>query len=571
MTSASKAASQSAAFERAFLSLSDEEWKGEPAAVNALLMERQREFEAEDEEEAPAPAFTSIDAVEQWLAKQPKHKRPDIDRALAARLALRLAPRFAAETPNDLCQAFRGHALAFGAIVGVEPSAFADRHAAYFEGQPVTRGSARSIAELAVNSAVGALCSGALPIREPWQELFWERLSDDIAALEAGRAARQLALDPIVLFDDAAADDWHGHKLNWLADDPNARVWSDWFDERLDGGPQSPAFEHAFLSLTPDDWEQAPETINALLAKRMDEFEAGETDQPDPADPVDDDTPPEMPPQDPRGLAVEIGPDGKVRLQDVRATDNLLDDPSVARIVERVLRRADALATRCRPMNSASNLLPKLDELRALLKAGGNAFATQPDRFDVWEAINGLRIYLDSDLKATAKKDVDRITLDSHVRDDLQALVNNLNLLANHMPEGPDWDDGCRNPIPQTTRQDQREVIEKLNSAALEDGIIDEELADANQRMIENSNGEGATEAGQLTTAEKTQKNIFARMFEWLSEAHDKVEKGEKIAKTAVRLVEWINKNLPMAQAFLEKASHRLLDVLNWLMNLPWP
>ena len=112
--------------------------------------------------------------------------------------------------------------------------------------------SARSAADSAADSAAAA----------------WQAVDADVARLTAG--IDHPALLAIPLWPDGPpqglAENWPILRDALLADDPLWRVWTDWYQDRLDGRPMNVALEVEKALIPDDDWKQDPAHVNPIIA-----------------------------------------------------------------------------------------------------------------------------------------------------------------------------------------------------------------------------------------------------------------------------------------------------------------
>ncbi|HET7410584.1 MAG TPA: hypothetical protein VFJ13_10320, partial [Paracoccaceae bacterium] len=115
---------------------------------------------------------------------------------------------------------------------------------------------------------------------------IWAAISTDAIAL--GNAVSFHALSATLLWPNEAAGDapgaaarnstpdwaaraWNTLKADLLAANEGWEVWTDWYDDRLEGrfGPQ--ALELARATIPDEDWEKGPAHVNAIIRRQIEE------------------------------------------------------------------------------------------------------------------------------------------------------------------------------------------------------------------------------------------------------------------------------------------------------------
>ena len=246
------------------------------------------------------PEINDQESLGVWL----KTQSPQVAAAIAARVALRLAPywshdaakagdtkggsaflawksaifrasalaRVSAKYPN------RANELCAAAIVAAERAA-----AAHFYGELALGAAAYAVAYAAAVADAGALNSAfAAPV--PFAAA---------APFAASYATAAAAADPAVRMEirfDAAALQrlgtggladlplWWESPPDWWTNDWESLkaalpsdwdVWIEWYEERLRGGSSGEAYEFVFASVPPDVWDKGPAAANAWIREHL--------------------------------------------------------------------------------------------------------------------------------------------------------------------------------------------------------------------------------------------------------------------------------------------------------------
>ena len=212
------------------------------------------------------------------MAKYPAHETE-----LATRVA---TAAFVAVGPNDVT-ALTANAAAQAARAAALPDAFtaAARAAAY------AAAAADASAEVAILPGPSDTAT------------FWSAVSDDATRVEEGVAASDIAGSPLwqrqrfhyQFFGpddirdhfnrspvaelvneqpDQLQSSWQELKAALLAAKQDWDVWTDWYDDRLDGRVRNEERELAYVRIDDALWKQGPAIVNAEIKRRIEEHTA---------------------------------------------------------------------------------------------------------------------------------------------------------------------------------------------------------------------------------------------------------------------------------------------------------
>jgi hypothetical protein len=277
-----------------------DEWL-DPAPPPQATLERQ-ELEATGRAGAQGRATLSVsfadkEAVLEWLNGQPE----DAVVAFAARAALRVLPtmRFGSvggpvrlATRAPVLRAFRAVATAWA--VAAYPQARTDLNNAArdalsglgdIRAQPPIRAAVYAAATAAgagnvaiqhAATVIGyALDAAAAGGRDPFQSLLHALAVD--AGLLSGRYSpvtiANSQLWPGKYVPVSIGDAWMELRDGLLAANEKWEVWTNWYEQRLDGDTPDPNLEIAKVILDHDFWEQDPNEVNARLNEMIEERE----------------------------------------------------------------------------------------------------------------------------------------------------------------------------------------------------------------------------------------------------------------------------------------------------------
>ncbi len=115
---------------------------------------------------------------------------------------------------------------------------------------------------------------------------FWRALGRDTDALEDGIAPEDLAGRSLWIAEgpeerpEIVDDSWLRLRSRLLDADPGWRVWTDWYQARLDGAPSNEALEVARALIPNEVWREGPKAVNAEIARLIEEHTPKRPDLP---------------------------------------------------------------------------------------------------------------------------------------------------------------------------------------------------------------------------------------------------------------------------------------------------
>jgi hypothetical protein len=151
------------------------------------------------------------------------------------------------------------------AAQSIEGAPYTQRSAAYAAGA-CNDDNAREFAATAANYAIEALSFS----KQSFEDML------DACSIDADMLDQRTS--PVTLANaqlwprrppDWFADDWEELKQALLADDNVWWVWTDWYDDRLNGRPGSQTLELARASIADERWEQEPALLNAHIQELL--------------------------------------------------------------------------------------------------------------------------------------------------------------------------------------------------------------------------------------------------------------------------------------------------------------
>jgi hypothetical protein len=288
--------------EVAYLNLPDKLWAQGPVAVNKEIVRRIEAHEAPPRPipqpgNKPAVDFSNPEDVKRWLSDKPN----DIAVLFAARAALRVAPALvdalgplgggASRVAKNLILAvFR--ALAAPWVAGqyttrnVELRAAAKAAAAAGYAASASYVTATVSAYRASVSGVSSAAYAAAAYAGYASAAGFATVSaaaddvtdDAVSAIDAdlvdqGVSTAVLASQPLWLpqVPAWALDAWGRLEQALLKDNPDWRVWTDWYRARLEGGPADEVLEVARVMIAEEIWEQGARAVNAEIARLIED------------------------------------------------------------------------------------------------------------------------------------------------------------------------------------------------------------------------------------------------------------------------------------------------------------
>ena len=255
-------------------------------------------------QEGPLVEIINTFELGQWLRKQPR----EVSVAFAARAALRVLP----DAQDTQIGAFRDDFYAaivlpvFRAMVvswaaakypahkpKITVAAYAEngaRFAAYAAGNDAAHAGAVAArdtafaayyalhmdatgAEHAATYAASAFAYADAASAADALTMFWSAVSFDATGVEEGAAASDIARSPLW---PEGQPDWlqslwqkmkawlHAAKQDW-------EVWTNWYDDRLEGHVRDEKRELAYVRIEEALWNQGPAIVNAEIKRRIEE------------------------------------------------------------------------------------------------------------------------------------------------------------------------------------------------------------------------------------------------------------------------------------------------------------
>ncbi len=362
---------------------------------------------------------------------------------------------------------------------------------------------------------------------------------------------------------------WAEFKEELLEHDPNWSYWTDWYDARLKGGPQSQAFEKALLTLTNEEWEKDPAEINAQLSALKKEFEREQTEaqsEPENTAPTIDD----IPAQDRQGAIIIESDNGVLDLSDKALSGEFLDDPIVQSIIPN-LKEAISVALEKISHNNLANFRLKepIQNFQATLEKHEASLNSEISQVELWVKGNALRGHLRDEKSAFSNKDPDQPWLEQGYIQPFEQIVQLFNVLNSKTKRGDELDENSRNPEPRQEPSDITEAINNIADALREfPDQVTARVPDLINDLSTISNGDDAISAGARRTREKTTKNLLTALATKVLKYLAKI--GPVISGVAVlgELGLFLSKLKYEIFAFLSYASASLLPVFQFILSV---
>jgi len=225
-------------------------------------------------------------SLERWLADKPQ----EVAVVLAARVALRAMPVLATYTSSNrissdfILPIFRAVATAW--VVGRYPTYAPELRIAAasaasaslavatavggFRGYACNAASFASRAASFTGSVVSDSSSAASWASEAWGDYSWKFIDratvDDRGLIDQGESAGALARQSLWLsVIPGGASEALEQAL--LKDNPDWKVWTDWYRTRLQGHSGDEALEVARVLIEEEIWKKGPRVVNAEIAR----------------------------------------------------------------------------------------------------------------------------------------------------------------------------------------------------------------------------------------------------------------------------------------------------------------
>jgi hypothetical protein len=186
-----------------------------------------------------------------------KNKPREVAIAFAARAALRVLP--------TIGTALRGPA--------VEKS-LRDIALAVFRATAISWAAAKYPAhEMEFRSAARAARADAAAVYAAAADALWSAFSADATSVEKSETASSIGGQPLWPQDQPFQDLWRRLKRALLAIGEDWQVWTEWYDDRLEGLVRSDEHELVYVRIANDLWDQGPAVVNAEIRRRTEELE----------------------------------------------------------------------------------------------------------------------------------------------------------------------------------------------------------------------------------------------------------------------------------------------------------
>lgn len=142
------------------------------------------------------------------------------------------------------------------------------------------------------SAAFGKSAFGANNNGGRWTNPSWSEILQDIDLFDAGesfsavagkrlysmgltnRGGGALSSAPLGALPDDDLIEWDRRKRLLLSDSASWVVWTDWYEERIQGVVNKPKFNWALAQLTELDWKQTPIAVNAKILSLLEDFDS---------------------------------------------------------------------------------------------------------------------------------------------------------------------------------------------------------------------------------------------------------------------------------------------------------
>jgi hypothetical protein len=179
----------------------------------------------------------------------------------AVRAASSVGSAVAIVTAASLAAAAAARAAAYGAAFAEDAA-----HAA-------VSADARAYAVAFAGADAATTASAAGYASDAAIRYFWSALSIDATRVEKGKKTCDIAGSP--LWPHGQPDElrslWHELEAGLLAAKQDWRVWTTWYDDRLDGRFRAEECELDYVRIEEYLWDQSPAIVNAEIKRRFDE------------------------------------------------------------------------------------------------------------------------------------------------------------------------------------------------------------------------------------------------------------------------------------------------------------
>lgn len=277
--------------------------------------------------------ITSPEELEEWLEEQDKQTSA----AIAARIALRVVPLLEEATyeysnfivlPSlraSIVSWFAGikptQDVTIAAAVSSKSSVTAAAGAAsksvnlILSSETITAITAAARAATSISKAATARAAVTTAIftvsatgnaRVSVLSNVWQEMSQDVTFLEEGRTVEALMERPLFLgeMDSELKKRWQSMKETLLSLNENWQVWTNWYEDRLVGGPRPngrlviEGLERERILIPDEEWKKGAAHVNALIVEMEKRYRM-----------------PEPPVQRLAEIMLQVGDDDKVHIQ----------------------------------------------------------------------------------------------------------------------------------------------------------------------------------------------------------------------------------------------------------------
>lgn len=410
--------------------------------------------------------ITSPEKLEKWL--EGRDKRVCV--AIAARIALRVVPFLekAAYKHGDVIILPSLYAIStswfasikpehdlgsatIAAVILSAPISTAPAYAAVYAASNASAIAAAANAVTAVSAAALSSSATAAIISNVWQGI-----SDDVTFLEEGRTVEVLMERPLFLGEMGSelTKRWQSMKEALLSLNENWQVWTNWYEDRLVGGPRPngrlviEALERERVLIPGEDWEKGAAHVNALIVEMEKRYRM-----------------PEPPVQSPAEIMLQVGDDDKVHIQ---------PHPLTSR---------DAAQDKCWH-NAWDGLRDAVEDFVHYVPEGNNRVLDRAVRryqealSSHFENLNVIKLgQTGNRLSELLQRAKDELMDD--VAAELAALLVNHNNFIKQVPEWRDYQKDADTGVAKSDVDFAREVVDQLDDQGdlLDDDVIEEFMA----------------------------------------------------------------------------------------------
>lgn len=333
--------------------------------------------------------------------------------------------------------------------------------------------SARS-ADAAVHSTVGSATRLGISLAAFLEA--WSAVDADVSRLTEGIDHPALLATPLWPEDQpqGLAESWPKLRGALLTNDPLWRVWTDWYQDRLDGKPMNVALELEKALIPDDDWEQGPAHVNAIIVDLIAKHASSATPQAEvlSLDPATGKVTVERTDVRPRSNLENICDKIRDRIEDLKPRVETENQFTALRpVIEKLERTVSKYADRPRRLHD--DFARAFVNTQSLLTSGELAPDLEVDNLqaDLQDSVDDLRAeYPEVDQMARARTAARIERLNPEDREDLEKAAE----AAADISE-PD--------LAEEIGEDTKAIVDAPDEAALKEGLPDGEEKDAGYRL----------------------------------------------------------------------------------------